>query len=289
MDERFAQLDEVELCYQTFGDPGERPLLLVMGLGGQLILWPDEFCRLLVERGFFVVRYDNRDCGRSTSFDGAPEPDFRAIMMGDDSSAPYSLDEMADDAAGLIDHLGIDAAHVVGASLGGVIAQTLAIRHPDRVRSLCSIMSTTGDRSVGVGSPKAGETLFTVGPSDRAGYVEHALAIFRIVGSPPPNFDEARMRDTFERSYDRGLNRPGTTRQLAAVLAQPDRTPALRELDVPAVVVHGAADPLIDVSGGVATAEAIPGAELIVIEGMGHDFTAMAWPRIVDAVDRVAS
>ncbi len=207
-----------------------------------------------------------------------------AAAMGDASSASYTLDEMADDCAGLLDHLGVQAAHVVGASQGGMIAQTLAIRHPERVLSLVSIMSSTGDRAVGQPHPEALPTLLTRRPADREGFAESAVQVFRVIGSPGFDADEERLRERARASFDRGYHPEGTARQLVAILASGDRTEALRRLDVPTVVIHGTDDALIDVSGGKATAAAIPGARLELIEGMGHDLPRELWPRFVDLI-----
>jgi pimeloyl-ACP methyl ester carboxylesterase len=284
MGEQSARVNGVRICYETLGDPADRPLLLVMGLGGPLIWWDDQLCRMLVDRGFFVVRYDNRDSGRSEAMTG------RASLVGSFLGArqPYSLADMADDAAGLLDHLGITAAHVTGVSMGGMIAQTLAIRRPKRVRSLVSVMSTTGRRLVGWPDPRVLRLLMAPGVRDRADYVELALLSFRRIGSPGFPFDEPRMRVRSGDTWDRGLNRAGTLRQLAAITSSPDRTAGLRGLRVPALVVHGRADPLVHVSGGRATARAIPGAELVLVPGMGHDLPREVWPMLVDGIDRTA-
>jgi pimeloyl-ACP methyl ester carboxylesterase len=231
-----------------------------------------------------VVRFDNRDVGRSTKIEGGPRPDLMAAAMGDTSSASYTLDDMAEDCCGLLDHLGVQAAHVVGASQGGMIAQTLAIRHPVRVLSLVSIMSSTGDRAVGQTHPEAMPALLTSPPADREGYAEFVVGAFRAIGSPGFEADEDRLRERARESFDRGYYPEGTARQLVAILASGDRTEALRRLDVPTVVIHGAEDALIDVSGGTATAAAIPGAQLELIEGMGHDLPKELWPRFVDLI-----
>jgi pimeloyl-ACP methyl ester carboxylesterase len=280
-----ADVGEVELAYQTIGDTADPPLLLIMGLGAQMILWPDAFCELLADRGFFVVRYDNRDCGRSTVLEGGAPPSLRDALERGRDAAPYTLSDMAGDAVGLLDHLEIRAAHVVGASLGGMIAQTLTIEHPDRVLSLASIMSTTGDTSVGDATAQAREVLMTRPPlDDRAAFVESAAAARAVIGSRGLERDEAWTRQAAGGSYDRGIHPEGTLRQLAAVIASGDRTESLRGLDVPTVVIHGSDDPLIRISGGEATAEAIPGAELVRIDGMGHDQPPASWEPIADAI-----
>jgi pimeloyl-ACP methyl ester carboxylesterase len=272
MAERFASVNGVEICHETLGDPGGRPLLLIMGLGGPLIWWDDELCRTFVERGFYVIRYDNRDCGRSTRF----------------PSASYTLGDMASDAAGLLDRLGLPEANVMGISMGGMVAQALASSHPDRVRSLTSIMATTGNPAVGWPTPRVVPAFMRPPASTREEYVEGALRLWRLIGSPGFPLDEQRVRRRATATFDRGIDPGGTARQLMAIAASGDRTGKLRNLRVPTLVVHGADDPLIDVSGGIATAKAIPGAELLVIRGMGHDLPPAVWPTLAEAVDRTA-
>ena len=279
-----AQANGIELAYEEFGDRADPTVLLIMGLGVQMLGWNQEFCELLAGRGFRVVRFDNRDVGRSTKIEGGRRPDLMAAAMGDASSASYTLDEMADDCAGLLDHLGVEAAHLVGASQGGMIAQTLAITHPERVLSLVSIMSSTGDRAVGQPHPEALPTLLNRAPADREGYAESAVQVFRVIGSPGFEAAEDGLRELARASFDRGYHPEGTARQLLAVLASGDRTEALGGLDVPTVVIHGTDDPLIDVSGGKATTAAIPGARLELIEGMGHDLPRELWPRFVNLI-----
>jgi len=279
-----AQANGIELEYETFGDPGDPAILLVMGLGIQLLGWDEKFCRMLVERGFFVIRYDNRDVGLSSKMEDAPIPDLFALIAGDASSAAYTIDDMTEDAAGLLDALGIAAAHVVGISMGGMIAQALAINHPERVLSLTSIMSTTGDRNVGQPRETALPALISPSPADRDGFIEYQLGLFRLIGSPGYPADEDRIRGVIAASYDR-MNYPiGFMRQLAGVTASPDRTQALGSVQVPTLVIHGEDDPLIQVSGGEATAKAVPGAKLVKIPGMGHDFPPQLWPTFVDAI-----
>jgi pimeloyl-ACP methyl ester carboxylesterase len=284
-EERRAPVGELELAYQTIGEPGDAPLLLVMGLGAQLIFWPDRFCELLADDGFFVVRYDNRDCGHSTVLDSLGTPSLMEALTRGLDAAPYTLSEMAGDGMGLLDHLGIDAAHVVGASLGGMIAQTMAIEHPDRMLSLASIMSTTGARSVGDATAEAREVLMTRPPlHDRGAFVESAAAARAVIGSRGLERDEAWTREIAGRSFDRGIHPEGTLRQLAAVVASGDRTDALRGVDVPTVVIHGTDDPLISITGGEATAAAVRGAALVRIDGMGHDLPPASWGPIVEAI-----
>ena len=274
----------LELVYETAGDPADPVLLLIMGLGAQLIDWPAEFCDDLAARGFHVVRFDNRDAGLSSSLDELGTPDIRAILGGDPSTVPYRLADLAADAAGLLKALGIERAHVAGASMGGMIAQQLAIDHPGLVASLCSIMSTTGDRAVGRPTPAAAAVLTRPAAATRDEAIAGAVAASQVIGSPGfPVTDEERIRRAAAK-YDRGYRPAGTARQYAAILGSPDRTTALREVTVPTLVIHGEADPLVDVSGGRATAAAVPGAELLVIPGMGHDLPSPVWPRIIDAM-----
>ncbi|SNY46056.1 alpha/beta fold hydrolase [Paractinoplanes atraurantiacus] len=261
----------IDLRYETVGDPAEEALLLVMGLGAQLIDWPVEFCEGLAARGFHVILFDNRDAGLSTSFDGA-------------AAVPYLLEDMAADTAALLKALGVEKAHVVGASMGGMIAQQLTIDHPGLVASLCSIMSTTGDRSVGRSTPEAAAALARPPATTRDEIIAGAAATSRVIGSPAYPASDEWLRKRAAAKFDRAFNPAGTQRQYAAIVASPDRTPGLRQVTVPTLVIHGAADPLIDVSGGRATAAAVPGAELLVIEGMGHDLPQPLWPTIIDAI-----
>lgn len=281
--EQLAGVGEVELAYETLGDPGDPAVLMIMGLGSQLVHWPDAFGAAIAPRGYRVIRFDNRDAGHSTHLDGAPSG-LAQLMRGEDAQPPYLLTDMAADTAGLLDRLGIERAHVVGASLGGMIAQQLAIEHPERVLSLASIMSTTGDPEVGQATDAARQLLLTRPAPQRQAYIDGAVAARKVLGSADGLRDDDLVREIAARAFDRGIYPEGTGRQLAAIIASGDRTPRLRELDVPTVVIHGAIDPLIGVSGGRATAAAIPGAELVVIDEMGHDLPPGAWPRIVGAL-----
>jgi pimeloyl-ACP methyl ester carboxylesterase len=281
---RLAQVGDVEIAYETFGYRDDPPVLLVMGFATQMLGWPDEFCSDLAARGHFVIRFDNRDVGLSTHLHGAPSPDVLAALGGDFASAAYTLSHMAADAVGLLDALRIDAAHLVGVSMGGMIAQTVAIEDPDRVLSLTSMSSTTGDPTVGAPSQAAMATLMAPPAVDRQSAIERNLAAYRVIGSPAFAFDEHGLRDRATRAFDRSFDPVGATRQLVGVLASGDRTTRLQQVEVPALVIHGAADPLIDVSGGRATAAAIPGCELVEIEGMGHDLPRELWARFIDLI-----
>jgi pimeloyl-ACP methyl ester carboxylesterase len=281
--EQRAQVDGIEIVYETIGDPSDPPLLLVMGLGMQLIHWERDFCEQLAGRGFFVIRFDNRDAGLSTKIH-APVPSLVRTMAGLKVDAPYRLEDMAADAFGLLDHLGIEAAHLVGVSMGGMIAQTMAIARPERVLSLTSIMSTTGERRVGRPKLRVWSVLTRRAPKDKDAYVEYFMRVFRMIGSKRFPRDEARMRELAAATYERGHHPAGTGRQLAAIMASGDRTEKLRELSVPTTVIHGRGDPLVPFRAGRATARAIPGARLIAIPGMGHDLPRELWPMIIDAI-----
>jgi pimeloyl-ACP methyl ester carboxylesterase len=259
----------ITIEYETFGAAGSPPVLLVMGLGAQLTLWDTRFCTALANAGHYVIRYDNRDVGLSTTFEEAT------------TSPAYTLSDMAADAAGLLDSLGIESAHIVGASMGGMIAQTFAIEFPTRTRTLVSIMSTTGDQTVGQPMPDALAALLAPPPNTRDEAIEAGVTISRLIGSTDFTFDEQAVRDRAAASYDRSFNPAGTARQLAAIMAQPDRTAALGAVKAPALVIHGEADPLVTPSGGEATAAAIPGAKLKLIPGMGHDLPPDLYGEIV--------
>ena len=287
MAEERAQANGIELAYETIGDPARPALLLVMGLGMQMIHWDRELCEQLAGRGFHVIRFDNRDSGESTQV-GAPVPNLIRGMAGLRFDAPYLLEHMADDAFALLDHLDIDAAHVMGASMGGMIAQTMAIRRPERVLSLISIMSTTGERRAGRPKLRVWSVLARRAPAGKEAYVEYFVRVFRMIGSKGFPVDEERVRELAAVSYDRGHHPAGTGRQLAAIMASGDRTAQLGDIRVPTTVVHGRDDPLIPFRGGVATARAIPGAKLIAIPGMGHDLPREVWPQLVDAVAETA-
>jgi pimeloyl-ACP methyl ester carboxylesterase len=274
----------VELAYQEMGPPDGEPLILVMGLATQMIAWSEGFCSLLVDRGFRVVRFDNRDIGRSSKLREAGPPRFLDMFAGRRGTAPYLLGDMAADAFGLLDHLEIESAHLVGASMGGMIAQQMAIERPARVRSLCSMMSTTGSRRVGHPSYKTFGLLLAKPPREREAAIERAVKTFKVIGSPGYPFEEERIREIAGRSFDRGHSHAGIMRQLHAITASGDRTARLGELDLPALVIHGKNDVLVNPSGGRATARAIPGARLKVIEGMGHDLPQALWPTFAEEI-----
>jgi pimeloyl-ACP methyl ester carboxylesterase len=278
----------IEIAYEAFGHASDPPVLLVMGLGTQMLGWPDGFCQELVQRGHFVVRFDNRDIGLSTHLHDAPRPDPVAAWSGNLGSASYTLSDMAADTAALLDTLGFDSAHIVGASMGGMIAQTLAIERPERVRSLTSIMSSTGDAKVGQATEAAMAVLMAPPVRSREEAMDRVVESFRVIGSPGYPLDEEALRERARLSFDRAYDPSGVGRQLVAILASGDRTGRLRDVRVPALVIHGEQDPLVGASGGRATAAAIPGAELVVIEGMGHDLPQPLWPEIADHIAMLA-
>ena len=279
----------VELEYETVGDQEGRPLLLVQGLGAQLISVEDGLCQELASRGFLVIRYDNRDAGLSTWFDDARPVNLAAVWGGDHSTLAYTLEDMADDAVAVLDAAGAEAAHVAGISLGGMIAQLLATRYPTRVRSLASIMSTTGDRAVGQPTAEAASVLMSSMPGDRERYIDQAVANTRAISSGTAYpFDEDAVRRGAARGFDRAYHPKGTGRQFAAILAAGDRTAALGQIRVPSVVEPGEQDQIIGVSGGEATAAAIPGARLLRVPGLGHELPPGFWPVLADALVEVA-
>jgi pimeloyl-ACP methyl ester carboxylesterase len=273
----------IDLAYERLGDPNAPLVVLLMGLGAQLIAWPDGLCDELLHRNLQLVRLDNRDVGQSTRATGTP--DFAAAMRGDTSSAAYTLSDLADDTVGLLDVLGTRSAHLVGASMGAGIAQTIAIEHAERVRSLTSIMWTTGAAGVGQIEPQTAAKLFAGGaPTTREQVIERMVSAARLVGSPGFPLDEEAIADRAGRSFDRGYD-PGTAlRQGVAVLASGDRTERLRTLRVPTLVIHGDSDKMVDISGGRATAAAIPGAELVEVPGMGHDLPQARWAELADHI-----
>ncbi len=278
----------IEIEYETFGSPSNEALLLIMGLGAQLTLWDPEFCEALSDRGYYTIRFDNRDVGLSAHFDHAGVPDLTRLRKETQAGAtldvPYTLDDMADDAAGLLEALSIERAHVVGASMGGMIAQTVAIRHAPRVRSLVSIMSTTGNPAAPQAKPELLAQLLAPPAHNREGQLEQSLALRRAISSPGFPFDEARARRNAARDYDRAFHPQGSARHMAAIVAHGNREAALGALTVPTLVIHGSDDPLVLVGNGELTAQAIPDAELLLIEGMGHDIPPGLFSRLADAI-----
>jgi pimeloyl-ACP methyl ester carboxylesterase len=290
--EQIANLPSgIEIAYDTCGDPADPAVLLIMGLGGPLNWWDADLCAMIAERGFHVIRYDNRDVGRSTKMHGlrATRAAVVRAYLRRRTLPPYTMSDLASDAAGLLDHLGVKQAHVTGVSMGGMIAQTLAIEHPERVLSLVSIMSTTGGRFVGWQDPRLFPLLLRRSEVSREAVIERSVRTWSIIGSPqypiPPEETRLRAAETFER----GVSPAGVVRQMQAVLTQPNRMAALARITVPTLVIHGLADRLVHVSGGRATARAVPGAELVLVPGMGHDMPRELWPMFVDGIARTAA
>jgi pimeloyl-ACP methyl ester carboxylesterase len=288
METRTAEVGDLEIAYETFGDPKHPGMLLVMGLGTQMIAWPEEFCEDLAATGRYVVRFDNRDVGLSTHLDHLPVPQPGRVLLKRDR-APYSIGDMAEDALGLLDALGLDTVDLVGASMGGFIAQTIALRAPERVRTLTLIMTSTGSRRVGHPTPKVARELLRRRPMrDRDTAVAAAVQVFALIGSPGYALDEEYLLQRAGDSYDRGYDPAGHMRQLAAVLTQPDRTAQLKKLDVPTLVMHGLHDPLVAASGGLALARTIPGARFVGFSGMGHDLPRALWQPMAQEIRRLA-
>lgn len=288
--EQFATVSTgMKICYQTFGDPSDEPLLLVMGLGGPMTWWNEDLCGMLARAGFFVIRYDNRDVGRSGRGKGlVARRDLVRAFLGRPVQAPYSLEEMSRDGLGLLDHLGIESAHVCGMSMGGMIAQTIALLEPARVRSLVSIMSTTGSRRVGFQHPRVLPVLLGRAGAGRDAYVANSTRVWRVIESPGYPMTDEEIRTRAGETFDRGVSASGVLRQMMAVITQPDRTSSLRRLDIPAAVIHGRRDRMVHPSGGKATARAIPGCELVLVPDMGHDAPRELFQDFVDVIRRTA-
>ncbi len=287
-----AKANNIEIEYDTFGDPSSKPLLLVMGLGSQMIRWLEELCMMLVDKGFYVIRFDNRDIGLSTKFEEAGVPnilkEFMALQKGETINPPYTVEDMADDAVGLLDALNIKKAHICGASMGGMIVQLITLRHPTRVLSLTSIMSTTGNPNLPQAKPEAMQVLLKPSPTEREAYIEESVKRRHILYGSGFPYDEDRERKLVSASYDRSFYPQGMARQLFAILGTENRVPKLGSIKVPTLVIHGGDDPLVPVEGGKETAESIPGAELLIIEGMGHSLPVEIWPQVVDAIAKNA-
>lgn len=287
-----AKANGIEIVYDMFGYPDKPPVLLIIGLGQQMIAWDEKLCAQIASRGYRVIRFDNRDTGLSTSLDEAGVPKmavvFEAMIEGKPLKSPYSLLDMADDAVGLLDDLGIESAHVVGESMGGMIAQRMVIHHADRVRTLTSIMSSTGEPGLPPPTPEAMGVLANRPPTDREGYVEDYVERWRVLNGQELPYDEEASRELATRIFDRGLNPPGFVRQLAAIIADGSRKKALKSVTVPTLVIHGDADPLVPVQCGIDTANSVSGSELLIIEGMGHTFPRQVWAQVIDSIARHA-
>lgn len=284
----FAKANGVNIAYDTFGDPSSKPLLLIMGLAWQMIIWDDEFCSRLAGRGYRVIRFDNRDIGLSQRFDEAGIPNIGALMSaqlrGIASPAPYTLYNMAADAVGLLDVLEIESAHVVGTSMGGMIAQIMAMEFTDRVCTLTSIMSSTGDPELPPPKPEALKILYTPLPTDEEGFIKSYINVLRVLSGPEIPVSESLARKYAEKTFERGISPGGVARQYAAVIVSGSRKEALGSITVPTLVIHGDRDPLVPVECGIDTANAIPGAKLVIMKGMGHGLPEALWPGIIDEI-----
>ena len=283
-EETTVKIGNIKIAYDTFGDPKNPPILLIMGLGAQMIRWDDAFCNALAAQGRWVIRFDNRDVGLSTKFDEAGVPDVMALVQGQPVDVPYKLKDMASDTVGLLDVLGIKEADVVGVSMGGMIAQTMAIQYPDRVRTLTSIMSSTGNPDLPQPTSDAMSFLLAPPVSSRDEYIKNSLMSAKVLHGPHYPLNEDYVRNYSEISYDRCYNPAGFSRQFAAILASGNRNEELGKVKIPTLVIHGDADPLIPVEGGKDTAKSIPDAKLLIIEGMGHSFPIERVPQILQAI-----
>jgi pimeloyl-ACP methyl ester carboxylesterase len=283
-----APANGIDIYYETHGDPADPPLLLVNGYTSQILGWGEGYREALAQRGRYIISFDNRDVGLSTHFDGV-EVDIDAITAaaatgGSMPHVPYTLSDFAADAVGLLDHLGIAKAHIAGSSMGGMIVQTIAINHPDRVLTMTSVMSTTGEPEYFKSSPEAAKALSNGAvPTERQAYIDDATTRGAVFGSPR-YYDEKEARAKHGASYDRAVNPEGWTRQMAAIRASGHRADGLRQLKIPTLVIHGRADSLIDPIGGHRTAEVVPGANLLMLHDMGHDLPRPLWPVIIDAI-----
>ena len=283
-----AKVNKLEIEYETFGNTSDKPLLLVMGLGAQMLAWDDDFCKLLVEKGFYVIRFDNRDVGLTSKCEEAGAPNimeaFTAVQAGQPVVSPYSLEDMADDAMGVLDALKIEESHICGASMGGMIVQVIAFRHPSRVLSLTSIMSTTGNPDLPQATPEAMQALVTPVPPERDAYIENSIRVGRLLYGSGFPYDEEKRCELAGILFDRCFYPPGFGRQLLAIMANGNRKSKLAAITVPTLVIHGGDDPLVPVEGGKDTHEAIPGSELIIIDGMGHSLPPETWTQVTDAI-----
>lgn len=279
--EVIARANGIEIAFDTFGDKTCPPVLLIMGLSAQMIIWDHEFCARLAGRGFRVIRFDNRDAGRSTKLDALGMPDFRAVGPGNFSGLPYTLRDMANDTVSLLDALSIGSAHVVGASMGGMISQILAIEHPKRVRTLTNIMSSTGNPLLPPPKHEVLKVLFRPMPTDKARFIEHFVMMWKALNGNELPLDERRMRETAELSYERGLSNAGSARQLAAIMSSGSRKERLSSVKAPTLVIHGRVDPLLPLECGIDIALSIPGSRLEVIPRMGHALNPAVWDEII--------
>ncbi|MHA2247586.1 MAG: alpha/beta fold hydrolase [Candidatus Hodarchaeales archaeon] len=287
-EEATVKANDIEIVYDSFGKQSDPPMLLIMGLSMQMIGWDEPFCVELAKRGYWVIRFDNRDVGLSTKFEEAGIPDLMELMLkaqqGEVIEAPYTLSDMAADAVGLLDVLNIDTAHIVGASMGGMIGQTIAINYPERVKTLTSIMSSTGNPELPQPGPEALSILITTPPSERAENIDYSVETWRVLNGPKFSLDEDLIRERAGRAFDRCYYPAGSVRQIAAILSSGSRKEELKNVKAPTLVIHGDVDPLVPVVGGKETASSIPRAELLIIEGMGHSIPVEVAPRIIEAI-----
>ncbi|MHA1977836.1 MAG: alpha/beta fold hydrolase [Candidatus Hodarchaeales archaeon] len=282
--EKIAQANNLEICYDTFGEETNPPILLIMGLGGQMVAWEEDFCNEIASQDYFVIRFDNRDVGLSTKLDDAPVPDVLALMQGEKIEVPYKLIDMAKDVIGLLDALNIRTTHVCGASMGGMIAQTLAIEFPERIRSLISIMSSTGNPELPLSTPEASTALLTPPEPEREARIEQGVSMWRIFDGGVLPFDEEFIRRRLARAYDRSFYPLGAVRQFAAIISSGSRVKGLKSVNVPSLVIHGNADPLVPIEGGQDTADSIPGAKFVSVDGMGHNISPALAPQILGEI-----
>jgi pimeloyl-ACP methyl ester carboxylesterase len=287
-----AKMKDIEIEYENFGNPNDKPLLLVNGLGSQMITWEDGFIQLLLDRGFYVIRFDNRDVGLSTKCEWGGEPNIMAAFMaaqaGNPVESPYSLNDMADDAIGVLDALDIEKAHICGRSMGGMIVQVIALRHPTRVLSLTSIMSTTGNPELPRGDPEVQQALVAPVPPERDKVIENGVRIMRLIHGSFP-FDEEKAKEQAGNAYDRCFYPMGFARQMLAIIASENRRPKLKSITVPTLIIHGSEDPLVPLEGSKDIHEAIPGSKLLIIEGMGHSLPPETWVQMTDAIQANAA
>ncbi len=280
-DEAWAQVNGIEIAYDTFGEDSFPPMVLIAGLSAQMVIWDDEFCRRLAGKGFRVIRFDNRDVGRSSMLDNLGMPDFKALLAGRSPAVFYSLHDMARDTLGLLDVLGIPSAHIAGVSMGGMIAQILGMDHPERVRSLAIIMSSSGDPSLPPPTPEALQFLFRPFPVSREKYIRHFVEMWKVMNGRILPMDEPRLEELGGITFERGVNPAGSARQMAAVFTSGSRKPGLASIKAPVVVIHGQADPLLPLPCGIDIAESIPGSRLKVMPGMGHALPPVVWDEVI--------
>jgi pimeloyl-ACP methyl ester carboxylesterase len=284
-----ARANGIDVEYEQFGEPTDRPLVLIMGIGSQMVLWPREFCERLAVAGHRVILFDNRDVGLSTQLDDAGMPNIFEVLTarqeGKQIDVPYLLSDMAADTVGLMDALNIEKAHICGLSMGGMIAQTIAIEHPQRVISLISMESTTGEPDLPGARPEATEVLLKMPPTEREAYIQHMLTVFRVFAGGSEQYDEKTQREMSASAYDRSINPAGFARQFAAIIASGGRRRALTAVMVPTLVIHGADDTLFSREHGQDTADAIEGARFLVVKGLGHGTAYPGlWDEIVEAI-----